>query len=261
MSELNLEFKDKICLVTGGSSGIGRGIAIEFGKAGAKVIVADIQEKSKIGKYHDTNINTTTSQEIEKFDGTSEFYECDCSNEKSIDILISHIKNKYGKLDIIVNNAGMHIPGSIEEISVQEWDKVVNLNYRGIFILSKKCLSMLKKSDSGRIINIASIHAFHGGISPAYAPSKSAVVNLTKDIAITLGKYNITVNCICPGYIETPIQDYNTPKEISDYKETLPLNRFGKPADIANAALFFASKKSDWITGTSLIVDGGDSAS
>ena len=87
------------------------------------------------------------------------------------------------------------------------------------------------------------------------------MVNLTKNIAITLGKYNITANCICPGYIETPIQDYNTQKEILDYKKTLPLNRFGKPSDIANAALFFASNKSDWITGAYLIVDGGDSAS
>ena len=260
MSDMSSEFKDKICLVTGGSSGIGRGIAIEFGASGATVIIADIQEKSKIGKYHDTDIKTTTSEEIKKNGGKSEFFECDCSDEKNINELVSHIENKYGRLDILVNNAGMHIPGSIEEIGVEEWDKVVNLNFRGIFILSKRSLNMLKKSKSGRIINIASIHAFHGVMGPAYAPSKSAVVNLTKNIAIALGKYNITVNCICPGYIETPIQDYNTQKEISDYKKTLPLNRFGKPSDIANAALFFASNKSDWITGTYLIVDGGDSA-
>ena len=95
----------------------------------------------------------------------------------------------------------MHIPGTIEDISVKEWDKVVNLNLRGIFLLSKKSIGMLKQSKSGRIINIASIHAFHGVLGPAYAPSKSAVVNLTKNIAITLGKYNITANCICPGYI------------------------------------------------------------
>ena len=140
MYDLNSEFKDKVCLITGGSSGIGRGIAIDFGKAGAKVIVAAIQEKSKIGKYHDTDIKTTTSEEIKKNGGISEFFECDCSDEKSINGLISHIENKYGKLDILVNNAGMHIPGTIEDISVKEWDKVVNLNLRGIFLLSKKSI-------------------------------------------------------------------------------------------------------------------------
>ena len=116
---------------------------------------------------------------------------------------------------------------------------------------------MLKNSKSGRIINIASIHAFHGVMGPAYAPSKSAVVNLTKNIAIALGKYNITANCICPGYIETPIQDYNTEKEISDYKKTLPLNRFGKPYEVAKLVRFICSNEADYITGQTINIDGG----
>ena len=120
---------------------------------------------------------------------------------------------------------------------------------------------LIKNSDYGRIINIASVNAFRGGLGPAYAPSKSGVLNLTRDLAITLGRHNITVNAICPGYIETPIQDYNTPESIEEFLETLPIKRLGKPKDIAHAAKFFASKDSEWITGSYLVVDGGGLAS
>ena len=255
------EFKDKVCLVTGGSSGIGRGIALEFGELGAHVIVADIQENSKIGKYHDTDITTTTSEEIITKGGKSEFIKCDCSKDNDLENLINLIGSKYGKIDILINNAGIHIPGSIEEQTIEEWDTVMSVNLRSIYALTKLSLDLLKKPDYGRIINIASVNAFRGGLGPAYAPSKSGVLNLTKDLAITLGKYNITVNSICPGYIETPIQDYNTPESIEEFLETLPIKRLGKPKDIAHTAKFFASRDSEWITGAYLIVDGGGLAS
>tara|TARA_B100000941_G_scaffold277897_1_gene241798 strand:- start:3646 stop:4425 length:780 start_codon:yes stop_codon:yes gene_type:complete len=251
------EFKDKICLVTGGSSGIGRGIALEFGRLGAKVIIADVQENSKIGKYHDTDINTTTCEEIINNGGEAEFLKCDCSEDSDLKKLIIFIEKKYKRIDILINNAGIHIPGSIEEQTVEEWDKVMNINLRSIFVLTKISLDLLKNSEYGRIINIASVNAFRGGLGPAYAPSKSGVINLTKDLAITLGKYNITVNAICPGYIETPIQDYNKPESIEEFLATLPIKRLGKPKDIAHTAKFFASKDSEWITGSYLVVDGG----
>ena len=255
------EFNNKVCLITGGSSGIGRGIAMEFGKLGAKIIIADIQESSKIGKYHDTDISTSTSEEIIKNGGRSEFINCDCSNDRDVENLIRSIESKYKKIDILINNAGIHIPGSIEEQSIEEWDKVMDINLRSIFTLTKLSLGLIKKSEYGRIINISSVNAFRGGLGPAYAPSKSAVLNLTRDLAITLGKYGVTVNAICPGYIETPIQDYNSPEDISSFLSTLPINRLGKPKDIAHAAKFFASKDSEWITGAFLVVDGGGLAS
>tara|TARA_B000000557_G_scaffold17709_1_gene13500 strand:+ start:1249 stop:2031 length:783 start_codon:yes stop_codon:yes gene_type:complete len=255
------EFKDKICLITGGSSGIGRGIALEFGKLGSNVIVADIQENSKIGKYHDTDITTTTTEEIINNGGKSEFIKCDCSEYSDLEKLVSSIEKKYKKIDILINNAGIHIPGSIEEQSIEDWDRVMSINLRSIYALSKLSLKLIKNSTSGRIINIASVNAFRGGLGPAYAPSKSGVLNLTRDMAITLGKYNITVNAICPGYIETPIQDYNTPDSIKEFLSTLPIQRLGKPKDIAHTAKFFASKDSEWITGSYLVVDGGGLAS
>ena len=251
------KFDNSVCLVTGGSSGIGRGIAIEFAKEGAFVVVTDIQEKPKIGKYHDTDLSTTTLEEIQNIGGEGIFIKTDVSNDNEITTLVEKIKTDFGKLDILVNNAGIHIPGSIEDLSVQDWDKVTGVNIRGVFFLSKNCIELLKKSDRGRIIHIASVHAFGGGNGPAYASSKAGIINLTKDMSLSLGQYGITVNAICPGYIETPIQDYLKPKEIESFKETLSIKRLGKPKDIANAALFLASEESEWITGTSIVVDGG----
>ena len=255
------EFKDRVCLITGGSSGIGRGIALEFGRLGANVLIADIQENSKIGKYHDTDITTTTSEEIINNGGKSEFIKCDCSKDFELENLVKSVEKKFKRIDILVNNAGIHIPGSIEEQSIEEWDKVMSVNLRSIYALTKLSLELIKNSDYGRIINIASVNAFRGGLGPAYAPSKSGVLNLTRDLAITLGRHNITVNAICPGYIETPIQDYNTPESIEEFLETLPIKRLGKPKDIAHSAKFFASKDSEWITGSYLVVDGGSLAS
>ena len=115
------EFKDKICLITGGSSGIGRGIALEFGRLGANVLIADIQENSKIGKYHDTDITTTTTEEIINNGGKSEFIKCDCSEYSDLEKLVSLIEKKFKKIDILINNAGIHIPGSIEEQSIEDY--------------------------------------------------------------------------------------------------------------------------------------------
>ena len=175
------EFKDRVCLITGGSSGIGRGIALEFGRLGANVLIADIQENSKIGKYHDTDITTTTSEEIINNGGKSEFIKCDCSKDFELENLVKSVEKKFKRIDILVNNAGIHIPGSIEEQSIEEWDKVMSVNLRSIYALTKLSLELIKNSDYGRIINIASVNAFRGGLGPAYAPSKSGVLNLTKD--------------------------------------------------------------------------------
>ena len=250
-------FNNTICLITGGSSGIGRGVAIGFAKEGSFVVITDIQEHPKTGKYHETDLTTTTLEEVKNIGGNGIFIRADISSEQDITRLTEKIRSNYGKLDILVNNAGIHIPGSIEELSIEDWDKVIGLNLRGVFYLSKNCIGLLKESGRGRIIHIASIHALGGGAGPAYAPAKAGILNLTKDMSIALGKYGITVNAICPGYIETPIQDYLKPEEIKSFKETLPIKRLGKPKDIANAALFLASAESEWITGTSLVVDGG----
>lgn len=252
--------KDRISIVTGGSSGIGRGIALEFAREGASVIIADKQESPLQGKYHEKDVTTPTLQEIEKLGAQGIFIKTDVSDESQVAQMIHQTVAHFGRLDILVNNAGIHIPGGSQDISIADWDKVIGINLRGVFLTTKLAVPHLKKSQFGRIIQIASVHAYGGGAGPAYASAKAAVVNMVRDTALEVGEFGITVNAICPGYIETAIQDYLTPEQIESSLEKTPLQRLGLPKDIGRAAVFFASDDAEWITGTSLLVDGGASA-
>jgi NAD(P)-dependent dehydrogenase (short-subunit alcohol dehydrogenase family) len=255
-----MRLKDRVAIVTGGSSGIGRGIALGFAREGARVVVADLREEPLRGKYHETDVTTPTVAEIERLGGEGLFVRADISDEDAVRAVIDRTVERFGGLDILVNNAGIHIPGSSQEISVEEWDRVVGLNLRAVFVATKLAIPRLKESGCGRILHVASIHAYGGGAGPAYAPAKAAVVNLARDTALEVGRWGITVNAICPGYIETAIQDYLTPEQIEACRERTPLPRLGLPADIAGAAVFLASDEGEWITGTALVVDGGFTA-
>ena len=153
------------------------------------------------------------------------------------------------------------MPGTSQEISVEDWDHVVGVDLRATFLATKFALPHIQRSQAGRIINIASVHAFGGGGGPPYAAAKAGVVNLTRDTAVEVGTDGITVNAICPGYIETPIQDYLTEEQIENTRKGTPLPRFGTPRDIGRACVFLASDDASWITGTALPVDGGLQAS
>ena len=248
---------NRVAIVTGGSSGIGRGIAIELAREGAKVAVADVQQAPKIGKYHETDLATTTVDEIEKLDGEGCFVKTDVSDELQVRNMIEQTYQRFGGLDILVNNAGIHIPGDSQALSLANWDKVTGLNQRGVFMASKLAVENLRNSRAGRIINIASIQAFRGGGGPAYPTAKAAVVNLTRSMAVELASDAITVNAVCPGYIETSIQDYASLEQIEVCRQKTLLPRFGKPRDVARACVFLASNDAEWITGTALVVDGG----
>jgi len=252
-----MKLEDRVAIVTGGSSGIGRGVAIEFAREGAHVSVADVQETPKKGKYHDQDVATPTVVELEGLGRRGLFVQTDMGNEEDVANLIERTVETFGRLDIIVNNAGIHIPGDSQTLSIADWDRVVGVNFRGLFLLTKFAVPHLKRSPAGRIINIASVHAFHGGAGPAYAPAKAAVVNLTRDTAVEVAPDGVTVNAICPGYIETPIQDYLTEEQIEAARVKTPLPRLGLPKDIGRACVFFASDDAEWVTGTALPVDGG----
>ena len=169
-----MRLRDRVAIVSGGSSGIGRGICLEFARSGCKVVVADIAEKPKRGKYHDRDVVTTTATEIAKEGGTGTFVQADMGDPDAIELLVDQAVATYGSLDIVVNNAGIYIPGNSRELSVPDWDRVTAVNLRGLFVATKFALPHLEKSASGRIINIASVHAFAGGGGPAYAPAKAA---------------------------------------------------------------------------------------
>jgi NAD(P)-dependent dehydrogenase (short-subunit alcohol dehydrogenase family) len=247
----------RVAIVTGGSSGIGRGIALAFAREGARVVVADVREEPRRGKYHESNVTEPTVAAIERRGGTGLFVHADLAEESAVREVLEQTVARFGGLDILVNNAGIHLPGSSQEISVADWDRVVALNLRAVFLATRLAIPHLRRSRHGRILHIASVHAYGGGAGPAYAPAKAAVVNLARDTALEVGRDGITVNAICPGYIETALQDYLTPEQIEACRQRTPLPRLGRPDDIAHAALFLASDQAEWITGTSLVVDGG----
>lgn len=248
---------DRVAVVTGGSSGIGRGICLEFAREGAKVVVADIQEAPKRGKYHDRDVTTPTVAEIEKLGAQGLFVHTDVADERAVRRLIETAVAHFGGLDILVNNAGIYTPGNSQEIAVADWDRITNVNLKAVFLTTRYAMPHLEKSKAGRIINIASVHAFGGGGGPPYAAAKAGVVNLTRDTAVEAGRKGVTANAICPGYIETPIQDYLTVEQIEDCRTRTPLPRLGLPRDIGRACVFFASDDAEWITGAALPVDGG----
>lgn len=252
-----MKLEDRVAIVTGGSSGIGRGVAVEFAREGGHVSVADVQEAPKQGKYHDQHVTTPTVVELEGLGRRGLFVQTDMGSEEDVANLVEKTVDTFGRLDIIVNNAGIHIPGDSQTLSVADWDRVVGVNFRGLFLLTKFAVPHLKRSPAGRIINIASVHAFRGGGGPAYAPAKAAVVNLTRDTAVEVAADGVTANTICPGYIETPIQDYLTEEQIQGAREKTPLPRLGLPRDIGRACVFFASDDAEWVTGAALPVDGG----
>ena len=249
--------KDRVAIVTGGSSGIGRGVALEFAKEGATVVVADVREAPKQGRYHEQEVRTPTLKEVQSLGGEGTFVQTDMGDAAAVEALVQRTLDAYGGLDILVNNAGIHIPGDSQALSLEAWDRVTGVNIRGVFVASKAAIPHLRRSQAGRIINIASVHSFGGGGGPAYAPAKAGVVNLTRDLAMEVAPDGVTVNAVCPGYIETAIQDYLTEEQIRDALEKTPLPRFGLPRDIGRACVFLASPDAEWITGVALPVDGG----
>ena len=221
------------------------------------MVVADVRESPRAGRYHEQETTTPTVEEIGKIGGRSHFVQADMADESAVESLVDEAVTAFGGLDIIVNNAGIHIPGDTQGLGSDDWDRVVGVNLRGPFLLTRYAVPHLEQSAAGRVINIASVHAFGGGGGPAYAPAKAGLVNLTRDTAVELAGRGITANAICPGYIETAIQDYLTPEQIEASREATPLPRFGLPRDIGRACVFFASDDAEWITGTALPVDGG----
>jgi NAD(P)-dependent dehydrogenase (short-subunit alcohol dehydrogenase family) len=252
-----MRLEDRVAIVTGASSGIGRGICLGFAREGARVVVADVQEQPKRGRFHEQETTTPTAKELHNMGAEAMFVQTDVADEGAVRRLVERTVETWGRLDIIVSNAGVFIPADSQELSVADWDRLMGVNLRGVFLLTKFAIPHLAASPAGRILNIASVHAFAGGGGPAYPPAKAAMVNLTKDTAVEVADRSITVNAICPGYIETAIQDYQTEASIEASRQATPLPRLGLPSDIAKACVFLASDDAAWITGAALPVDGG----
>jgi len=241
---------NKVSLVTGASRGIGRAIALEMAREGADVIVNYNHSKDKA-------IEVTRA--IEALGRRALAVRADVSKANDVEEMRRLVLKEFGSVDILVNNAGIHYHLKSWEMEQSEWSRVLGVNLDGVFLCSKAFSGEMRVKKWGRIINISSIVAFIGTDHEAhYGASKAAVVGLTKALALELARFNITVNAIAPGWIETDMTSAVTEDEKRKALELVPLGRFGRPEDIAHASVFLASDKASFITGQTVHINGGE---
>ncbi len=251
-----LSLTDKIAVVTGGSAGIGAATARLFARMGARVLILDVNESA--------GEETAGSIRGEGLD--ARFMTCDVTREDHCQKVAKQVKKEFGRLDILFNNAGVIVRKNVTDLDLPEWDAVVDVSLKGVFLLSKYLIPLMKES-GGAIVNTGSGWSLKGGDNAAaYCAAKAGVLNLTRSMAIDYGKFNIRVNCICPGDTDTDLLRSEAKQLGEDETEFFkdagnrPLGRMGTPEDIANSVLFLVSPMSEWISGTSLLVDGGGMA-
>lgn len=243
-----MDLKGKVALVTGGAQGIGREIALAFAEAGCDMVLCDVNEDTL----------TKTAAEIEEKGVQALPVKADVTSTEDVENVISKSLDKYNRIDILINNAGITRDNLMMRMSEDDWDLVLKVNLKGVFLFSKAICRPMMKQRCGRIINIASIIGLMGNAGQAnYAAAKGGVIALTKTTAKELAKRNITCNAIAPGFIQTAMTDKLSEEVRESMQKLIPLARLGQPKDIANAALFLASDEASYITGQVLTVDGG----
>jgi NAD(P)-dependent dehydrogenase (short-subunit alcohol dehydrogenase family) len=248
-----MKLKDKIAIITGARRGMGKADALLFAREGAKVVVADISLEDC----------QAVVDEIKQAGGEGLAVKCDVSKKEEIDEMIKTVLDKWGRVDILVNNAGICQFKPFLEITEGDWDKTLNINLKGYFLCAQAAAKEMVKQKSGVIVNIASVAMGQVGVGfptlAHYSASKGGVVAMTETMAAELGPYNIRVNAVAPGAIETPMIDpvKQNPKSIERILARTPLNRIGNPEEISSPVLFLASDDSSYVTGSTIVVDGG----
>lgn len=244
----------KVAIVTGAASGIGFAIARRLAEVGAYVALLDI-DKARVEK---------AAKEIKKLGGNVKFYKCNVTLSSECRKTIEEIWAEFNRINVLVNNAGVIIRKDVVELNEEEWDLVLNVNLKGVYLMSHYAIPYMIKCGGGSIVNIGSGWGLKGGPkASAYCASKGGVVNLTRAMAIDYGKNGIRVNCVCPGDVDTPLLHSEASQLGESFNEFMkkaadrPLGRVGRPEDIGNAVLFLVSDLASWITGAILVVDGG----
>lgn len=244
--------KDKVAIVTGAADGIGLAISEAFAKEGAIVIMCDINEAKC----------TQEAETLSKQDLKVLPLICDIGNTESVNSMVKTCIDKYGKIDVLVNNAALAIPGEITEMPEDDWDKLMNVNLKGVFRCIKACLPYMVSAEGGNVINMSSTQAHRSWDDwTAYAASKGGILSMTRQLAGQFGKNNIRFNCISPGTILTPMAKERINIEGKGFLEAsekqAAMERSGEPEEVAMTAVFLASNESKFITGEDITVDGG----
>jgi len=249
--------KDRVAIVTGSARGIGRAIALRFAREGAHVVVQDLRGREA------EEVVQSISEDI---GSTALFVKGDVSAENDVKRIVETAVSEFGRVDILVNNAGISLMRKIHEAKVEDWDRMNNVNLKGVWLCAREVVPYMIKQNYGRIINISSISGLVGyKWESIYCATKGGVINMTRELAVELCEYNINVNCICPGITDTPIYvDVNypldDPKNLEETLRAIPAKRIAKPEEIAGAAFFLASEDSSYVMGQILAVDGGYTA-
>ena len=244
-----MKLKNKTAIITGGANGLGRATALLFAKEGANVVVADMDE----------NAGSKVINDIKNSGGRGLFVKVNVSDQEDVNKLVSAALKEFGKLHILINNAGIVSDGRLVKMELEQWQKVIDVNLKGVFICAQAVSKVLvEQNEGGAIINTSSVVGLYGNFGQSnYVASKAGVIGMTKTWAKELGKYNIRVNAVAPGFMETDIIKSRPEKVINLMKEKTLLGRLGKPDDIANAFLYLASDEGSYVTGAVLSVDGG----
>jgi len=246
-----MRLNNKIAIITGAAGGIGSAISLRFAREGANVLLADLEQSS--GKE--------LEKEILQLGGKASFFPMDVTSEQDWKKMIAEVLKAYSRLDILINNAGINIRKPIEEMEVEEWDTMMRVNVRSVFLGIKHALPIMRKQGGGSIINMSSICVLvgHKYTPEAYTASKGAITLLTKSTAVRYAKDGIRINSLHPSTVRTALVNklLSDPVRLKERIEEIPLGRLASVTDVVNAALYLASDESSFITGVSLPVDGG----
>ncbi len=240
---------NKVALITGGTRGIGRAIALKLSEEGYNIAISYINNDKKAQEVVD---------EIEKNNVKALAIKADVSKEEEVNNMMKVIKKELGSIDVLINNAGITRDNLLIRMKTEDWDQVIDTNLKGVFLCTKAVAREMMKKRYGKIVNIASVVGISGNVGQAnYSASKAGVIGFTRSIAKELGSRGINVNAVAPGFIETDMTHVLEDNIKDEMIKSIPLNRAGKPEDVANVVVFLCSEKADYITGQVIQVDGG----